>query len=31
MKIEKPTANTGAIVTGVDVRTMSDADWQAIC
>lgn len=30
MKIEKPTANTGAIVTGVDVRTMSDADWQAI-
>jgi taurine dioxygenase len=30
MHIEKPTPNTGALVTGVDLNRMSDGEWQAI-
>jgi len=30
MRIEKASAGCGAIVSGVDVRAMSDAEWQAI-
>jgi taurine dioxygenase len=30
MHIEKPTANTGAIVTGVDLNRMNQSEWQAI-
>src|SRR5258708_28122875 len=30
MKLEKPDSRIGAIATDVDVRSLSDADWQAL-
>src|SRR6185312_14789 len=30
MEIARPDARIGAIATGVDVRTLSDADWDAL-
>lgn len=30
MKIARPDARINAIATGIDVRTLSDADWNAL-